>query len=234
MSSRDLFYIGLLIIVTIIAFYVNRKRDAKGRISFIDKNKMGVTGIIIHALEGDDKIGSWFLPLWHPINRLILEISILLPAGDYGVEAYWENFIHKPLLELFEREPANLHQHYEPLSEIRQFSLAKHLKVQLLLQVSGKRLTIDSPAIKAETKDNLVFPILINDPDLNKTAIRLSKDRNRKKREIVELPVVDEKISGQVYEEMKILQRKIDNVIIQNNELQSDLHRAVQQHKANS
>ncbi len=227
MNERDYYYIALLVVVVVIAFFVNRKRDAQGKISFIDKNKMGVLGVMIQAFEEDVKTGVWFLPLWHPINRLILDVTILLGKGEYGVEVYWENVIHKPLGDMFEKEPPDQKRSVEILSEMRRFRIPGDGPVQFVLKGSGKKLAIDSPTLTSGKAKTDAFPILIEDPDLEKTAVRLQKDKSRKTREILEIPLVDPRISKSVKNKVKTLQHKLDGLIIQNEELKTNLDTAV-------
>lgn len=227
MNQRDYYYIALLVVVVIIAFFVNRKRDAQGKVSFIDKNKMGVLGVMIQIFEDDVKTGVWYLPLWHPINRLILDVTVLLAKGEYGLEVYWENVLHKPLMDMFEKEPADQQRRVEILTGMKRFRIPGDGPVQFVLNSSGKKLAVDSPTLASGKAKADVFPVLIEDPDLEKTAVRLHKDRSRKTREIVEIPLVDPRISKSVKNKVKTLQHKLDGLIIQNEELKTNLDTAV-------
>jgi len=217
----------LLLIIIIIAFYVNRKRDEKGKVSFIDKSKKGVMGVRLYELDKKRKKNKWLLPLWMPENNLILRIKTLLKEGEYEIEAYWEESSLQPAGDLFDTRPIDKEE-YVKLSEVCKFGVSRSMEVEFMLSLSGNTLQIDSPnneSLKVRS-DQKAFPLTITDSSLTGVAARFKKAR---KNRIWELPLIDGRLLTDLKSENKIMNRKLDGMVAKNKQLESDLNFAVQQ-----
>ena len=217
----------LLLIVAIIAFFVNRHRDTKGKVSFIDKTKKGIMGIRLYQLDNGNKKSNWLLPLWVPENNLILDVKIMLTKGEYEAEAYWEENNRQPMEELFNPQPVDKEE-ADSLSEVSRFGLSRQIAVEFKLSLSGNKLKIDSPDTDSLEipSAQIPFPLTISDPSLKKIAARFKK---AKANGIWELPIIDGHIMTSLMSETKIIKHKLDGIMAKNKELESNLDHAVKQ-----
>lgn len=127
-----------LSIVVVIAFYVNKKRDESGRVSFIDMSKTGITGVRLYETENGIRKGNWLLPLWIPEAHLLLSIRIFLPKGEYEIRAYWKAEKYHFLEEsLFKKQPPDKEKAYS-LSHSGKFEVPKDMPVEFKLTASIK------------------------------------------------------------------------------------------------
>lgn len=218
----------LLLIVILIAFFVNRKRDASGNISFVDKARTGVVGVRVYEMEEGYRKRSWLFPLWIPEKRLLLNVRILLPTGEYEIKAYWREEVSEYVIKgLFAPRPIEKEKAHS-LSDFGSFKASKEMPVEFRLTVSGKKAQIDSPDISA-LELNLAkkpFPLIISDPSIKKLPALFER---AKKGKIWELSVIDERILTHLETEVKGVKRKLDGAVIKNKDLKSDLDRVVRE-----
>jgi len=215
-----------LSVVVAIAFYVNRKRDATGKISFVDMSRTGITGLRLYETENGIRKNSRLLPLWIPEAHLILNIRTVLAKGEYEIRAYWKSDKYHLLKEnLLKKQPVIKENAYS-LSHSVKFEVQKDMPVEFKLTASDKNLQIDSP-----NKESLSFnserpllPLIISDTSFKKLAHSFDK---LKKIKIWELSVIDDQIITSFENEIKSMSRKLDMAVIKNQELESNLNKMV-------
>lgn len=223
-------YVGLvvlLLIVVVIAFFVNRHRDKRGTVSFIDKTKKGILGVRLYQLDNGHKKNNWLLPLWVPENNLILNVKILITEGTYEAEAYWEENNRQPVGGVFKPQPVDRGE-TDSLSAISRFGVSKEMPVEFKLGLSDNKLKIDSPDTESLEipSTQSAFPLTISDPSFKKIAARLKKSKTNG---IWELSIIDGHIMTSLMSETKVMRHKLDGMIAKNKELESNLDEAVKQ-----
>ncbi len=234
-NSDYYYYAALLAVIIFIAFYVNRKRDARGRISFIDKNIMGIVSIRLTPVTKMERGKPMLLPVWVPENRLLLAIRIYLKKGPYEIETVWDRSSLKPSEYIFSPLDEDTGIDREFLAEKQVINIPKHMMVEFRVLSDQDRFFIDSPqSDKINTPDGEeILPILIKDPDLKKTAKRLRKveTKKAKRKEIWNLTVTDDGILKNYSNEIRVLKRKMEGLMMKNKELQSNLNQTIQKLK---
>ena len=217
---------GLLLIIVIIAFYVYYRRDASGKLSFIDKSRTGFIGMRLYKIEDNEKKGNWVLPLWGPMNLLLLNVKIALPEGEYEANACWRESNASMLSEnLFEMKPVKEARVYNISKNVR-FKIPGNKAVEFKINTSGKRLSIDSPeaAHFEYTDEKKTFPIIVTDPTLKTVGKNFEKD---KKSKIWELPLIDDRVLNAQKKQTDTIRRQADNMAIRNKELEAQLNQAI-------
>jgi len=215
-----------LSIIVVIAFYVNKKRDANGRVSFVDMSKTGITGIRLYETENGIRKNSRLIPLWIPEAHLLLNIRTILPKGEYEIRAYWKSDKYHLLKEnLLKKQPPDKEKAYS-LSHSVKFEVQNDTPLEFKLTASDKNLQID-----LSDKESLLFnpdksslPLIISDTSFKKFANNFDK---LKKSKIWEISVIDEQIIASLEYEIKSMNRKLDGAVIKNQELESYLNKVV-------
>ncbi|OQY58844.1 MAG: hypothetical protein B6245_09760 [Desulfobacteraceae bacterium 4572_88] len=208
-----------LVIVIVIAFFVNRKRDASGRLSFVDKSRTGVIGVRIYETEEGYRKRNWLIPIWLLESNLLLNVRMLLPKGEYDIKAYWNPDVsHK---RVFDAWPIQKLRAYS-LSGVGKFKISEDTPIAFELGVQGKNMQIDSPDKSALEADSVKkpFPMILSDPSLGKIAGKFEKASKDK---IWKLSVTDERIVRIIENEGKSVKRKLDDALVKNKELKSNL-----------
>jgi hypothetical protein len=221
--------IVLLVIVIVIALYVNRHRDASGRVSFLDRGRSGVLGARIHRLEEGERKEVWLLPLWAGERNLLMEAKIVLPGGDYGIGAYWAPDGELTESEVFVPRTAGK-ENVHSLSRTAAFSLDRDTAAGFRLTASEGRLHIDSPDAGRLTAgdDAPALPLPVGDPSLEKLARWLQKD---KRVDLWRLTLEDDRIMEGVRSSAKTIRRKLDAMAAEKKRLETQLAQAVQRLK---
>ena len=210
-----------MILIIIIAIYVNRKRDASGQISFIDKKKTGIIGVRLFKIEQGRRQNVRLLPLYVADHRLLLNNTIQLAAGEYEAKAYWKEKAKQTSDSVFEAQPIDQEKVYS-LSGIVRFKLNKQHSIGFNLNFALGKLRIDSPhkdllEINAEKNK---FPLLISDTSLKRPGTIFSRSNQKK---VWILPLTDEQIVLSINKDYKAAQRKLDVLTIKNQELKTNL-----------
>lgn len=221
--------IVLLVIVLLIALYVNRHRDARGRVSFLDRGRSGVLGARIHRLEEGERKEVWLLPLWAGERNLLIEAKIVLPKGDYGISAYWAPDGELTESEIFVPRTAGK-ENAHSLSRTAAFSLDRNTAVGFRLTAADGKLHIDSPdaAQLAAGDDAPPLPLPIGDPSLEKLARWLQRG---KRLHLWRLTLQDDRIMEGVQNAAKSVRRKLDGMTAEKKRLEGQLDQAVQRIK---
>ena len=220
----------LLFIVILIAYFVNRKRDATGQVSFVDRTKSGVIGVRVYEINEGQRKRSWLFPLWIPEKELLLNVKILLPKGEYDINAYWRAEVSRYMKEgLFTARPIEREKEYS-LSGFGRFKIAKDTPVEFKLTASDKKMQIDSPDKSALEADpaKKPFPLAISDPSFKKLAAKFEK-LNQSGNWV--LSIIDDRIVTNLENEIRVIHQKLDGGIIKNQELKSDLDQVVRKLK---
>ena len=218
----------LLLIVIAIAFFVNRKRDASGRVSFTDKSRTGVIGVRIYETEEGYRKRNWLIPLWMPESNLLLNVRMLLPKGEYDIKAYWKADVRQE--SVFEPQPlAKVKAH--SLSGVGKFKIAQDTLIEFRIGVSEKKMRIDSPSASALESDPAKppFPLIISDPSIGKVVTRFEKAA---KSRIWELSVADERVAKRSENEIRGMRHKLEKVMMKNKELKANLDQLMEKLKA--
>lgn len=220
----------LLFVIILIAYFVNRKRDATGQVSFVDRTKSGVIGVRVYETgEGQEK-RSWLFPLWIPEKELLLNVKVLLPKGQYDIKAYWRTEVSQYVKDgLFTARPVQKEKAYS-LSDFGRFKVSTDTPVEFKLTALDKKVQIDSPDKSALEADPVKkpFPLSISDPSFKKLASKFEKlgeSRNWV------LSLIDDRIVTGLESEIKVVHRKLDGVMVKNQELKSDLDQVVRKLK---
>lgn len=220
-----------LVIVVIIAFFVNRKRDAAGQVSFIDKTRSGVIGVRVYEIEEGQRKKNWLFPLWIPQKDLLLNVRIMLPKGEYEIKAYWrENISEYVKTGLFKPRPIEKEKAYS-LSDFGRFTIPAKTSIGFNLTASGKTLQIDSSDSSGlePDSDKKPFPLVISDPSFKKLVRKFEKAKGDK---IWELSITDDRILTALENQIKGLRRKLDQEAVKNKELKSDLDQVMRKLKS--
>ena len=221
--------IVLLVIVIAIALYVNRHRDASGRVSFLDRGRSGVLGARIHRLEDGERKEVWLLPLWAGERNLLTEAKIVLPKGDYGIGAYWAPDGDLTESEVFVPRTAGK-ENAHSLSRTAAFSLDRNAAVGFRLTAAEGKLHIDSPDAAPLTAGDgaSVLPLPVGDPSLEKLARWLQKGKGG---DLWRLTLQDNRIMEGVQDAAKTVRRKLDGMTAEKKRLEGQLDQAVQRLK---
>ncbi len=227
LSADSTFQLVLaLVFLIIIALYVNRNRDASGKVSFIDRSKTGTIAVrIFEMIEGFRK-RSWILPLWSPENNLLCNVKILLPNGNYELKACWqEDRAHHSNVSIFEAQPYDKQKSFS-LSDVIKFKTAMTQGIEFRLQTSGKTIQIDSPDKKflKFSSEQSVLPLALS--NLSITNKKFISDKIQKKK-IWELSLVDDRLINSLKNKIGLMRRKVDGLIVKNRELESNLDQTV-------
>ncbi len=218
----------LLIIVLLIAFYVNRKRDAAGRVSFVDRSRQGVIGVRLFEMADGERGNSWLLPLWAGERRVLLNVKVFLPKGEYEIKGVWMPDDQLPDEgEIFEQRPAD-GRSVHSLTEVGRFTVSRSRGVEFRMTASAKRLQIDSPDkefLEAD-EEKRPLPLVLTDSSLKWFALRFEK---LKKKEIWELSLVDHRIIAGLHTKIKNVTRKLDGAEVKRKDLEAHLDKAVRQ-----
>lgn len=221
-----------LLIVIIIAFFVNRKRDASGRVSFVDKTKNGLIGVRLYETEEGQRKKNWLLPLWMPENNLLLNVRILLPKGEYDIRAYWSPLSGQVKEDMFDPIPVEKAK-VRSLSDLGKFKLSGDTVIEFKITASDKAMQIDSPERRAlgceEGKTPL--PLTLSDPSFEKYAPKFEKIKQSR---YWELTVPDKRITAVLENEIKGANRKIDDLTVKNKELKDNLDQILSRVKKSS
>jgi hypothetical protein len=212
----------LLLFVIAIAVYVNRKRDASGKVSFVDRTRTGVVGLRLYETEEGQRKRNWLIPLWMPESNLLLTVRMLLPKGEYDVRAFWRADIFSCLKDgVFTAQPVQKLSVYN-LSDLGKFKVSADMPVEFKLSPEGKKAQIDSPnkSLLEFAPDKPPFPLMLSDSAMDKLGAKLEK---AKKEKLWELSIVDERIMSHLEYEVKSLSRKLDGMTIKNKELESNM-----------
>ncbi|MDM8543680.1 hypothetical protein QUF90_21610 [Desulfococcaceae bacterium HSG9] len=222
-----------LVILMIIALYVNRKRDVSGKVSFIDQSKTGIIAVRIFEVIDGFRKRSWILPLWAPQKNLLCNVKIMLPNGEYELKACWrESRLHNSNASIFEAEPFD-EQKTISLSDVVKFQAAVTQGVEFRLQASGKKIEIDSPdkkKLKFSSEKN-VLPLTISKlPIANKIFI----SEKIQKKKIWELSLIDDRLVNSLRKKIGTMRHKLDGLIVKNRELESNLDQTVNRLRKNA
>jgi hypothetical protein len=212
----------LLFIVIAIGFYVNRKRDASGQVSFVDRTKTGVVGLRLYETEEGQRKRNWLIPLWMPESNLLLNVRMLLPKGEYDIRAFWRTDIYSYLKEgVFTAQPVQKMSVYN-LSDLGKFKVPADMPVEFKLSPDEKKAQIDSPNTSSLefAPDKPPFPLAISDRSMDKLGAKIEK---AKKEKLWELSIADERILSHLEYEVKSLSRKVDGLTIKNRELETNM-----------
>lgn len=220
----------LLVVVIAIAFYVNRHRDPSGKVSFLDRARSGVVGARIYRLEEGERKTVWLLPLWAGERNLLTEVRIMLPKGDYGINAYWQPDGALAEGEIFTPLEAG-QEKVHSLSRTTQFSLARNAAVGFRLTASDGRLHIDSPDLDQLTTEGEAppLPLPIGDSSLARLARWLQRGKTI---DLWRLTLLDDRIMEGVQGTARTIRRKLDGMTAEKKRLETQLNQAVRQLKA--
>ena len=222
-----------LVILIIIALYVNRKRDASGRVSFVDRSKTGIIAVRIFEIIDGFRKRSWILPLWSPENNLLCNVKMLLPNGEYELKACWqERRAHHSNASIFEAEPYDKQKAFS-LSDVIKFKNAMTQGIEFRLRTSGKKIQIDSPEkkfLKFSSEQN-VLPITIS--NLSITNRKFISDKIQRKK-FWELSLIDDRLINSLRKKIGLMRRKLDGLIVKNRELESNLDQTVNRLRENA
>jgi len=216
-----------LAIIVIIAFFVNRKRDASGQVSFIDKSRTGVICVRIYRIVDGRRADSLLLPLWMPEGRLITIVKILMTPGEYELKACWRGEKKAPdEKNMFQPRPIEQEKTYG-LSKVGRIEIDKRAVFSFHLAVSGKKLLVVSPDSAAFqiSSDKKPFPLVISDPQL--TMIHRRFERLRKTMWIFTL--IDDRIFQFYQNEVKAMRRKWEAETIQSKKLKLNIDELMRQ-----
>lgn len=210
-----------LLLVIVIAFFVNRKRDAGGRVSFVDKTKNGVTGVRLYETEEGQRKKNWLLPLWIPENNLLLVVKILLPRGEYDIRAYWSPNPAQMKESIFEPIPVEKAK-VRSLSDLGKFKLDGDTVLEFKIRASDKVMQIDCPekSSPASEEGKNPLPLTLSDPSFEKFAPKFEKIKQSR---YWELPVIDPRITTALENEVKAANRKSEDLTVKNKELKENL-----------
>ena len=221
-----------LILILIIAFYVNRRRDASGRVSFLDRGRTGFIGVQILEVgdEGSPRRG-WLLPLWAGERRLLLTVRLMMPAGRYEARSAWR--ADGPLPgsgDIFTPAPLDK-ERASPLSEAIRFTLARPRSVTYRLSAVGKTLQVDTPDVKSLGTEGEAppFPLPVRDSSLRKLAARFDKLQAG---EAWSLTLMDDKIVAGMKQQARAATRKAEGLEVKCRDLSANLDKALQKLKA--
>ncbi len=212
----------LLFLVIAIGFYVNRKRDASGKVSFIDRTKTGVICLRLYETEEGHRKHNWLIPLWMPESNLLLTVRMLLPKGEYDIRACWRADISSYLKQgIFTAQPIQKISVYN-LSDLGKFKVPAEMPVEFKLSPEGNKAQIDSPntSLLEFAPDKPPFPLTLSDSAMDKLGAKLEK---AKKEKLWELSIVDDRIMSHLEYEVKSISRKLDGMTIKNKELESNM-----------
>ncbi len=222
-----------LVILIIIALYINRKRDASGKLSFIDRSKTGIIAVRIFEIIDGLRKRSWILPLWSPENNLLCNVKILLPIGEYELKACWqESRAHHSKGNMFEAEPYDKQKSFS-LSDVIKFKVAMNQGIEFKLRISGKNIQIDSPDKKLLkfSSEKFVFPLAISNLSIaNKKFI---SDQVQKQK-IWELSLTDDRLINALRKKIGLMRRQLDGFMVKNRELESNIDQTVNRLRKNA
>ncbi len=222
-----------LVIVIIIALYVNRKRDASGKVSFLDRSKTGIIAVRIFEIIDGFRKRSWILPLWAPQKNLLCNAKILLPNGEYELKACWqESRAHHSNASIFKAEPFD-EQKSTSLSDVVKFKAAITQGIEFRLQTSGKKIQIDSPDKKflKFSSEQRVLPLTISKLPIASRLFILDKIQKNK---IWELSLIDDRLIYSFRKTIHSMRHKLDGLIVKNRELESNLDQTVNHLRKNA
>jgi hypothetical protein len=229
-SASQAKLISLLLIIVIIALFVNRQRDSQGNLTFIDRGKAGMIGLRVYAIADGIRQKSWVIPLWSPENNLLLNVKILLPQGDYELKACWKDKTTQHLdTNLFDPQPIDKEKTLS-LSKVVKFHLAKPMGIEFRLTAAGKKLIVGSPQKQflRVSADRTALPLQITDPSIKAGADLIRKSGGKG---IWKLSLTDEKILKALQRKVAYLNRKLDSLVVKNKELESNLDQTLTQIK---
>jgi len=222
-----------LVILIIIALYVNRRRDASGNVSFIDRSKTGIIAVRIFEIIDGFRKRSWILPLWSPENNLLCNVKILLPKGEYELKACWqERRAHHLNRKIFDAEPYDKQKTFS-LSDVIKFETAMMQGIEFRLRTSLKKIQIDSPDknfFKFSSEQN-VLPLTISKLSITNRKFISGKT---KKNKIWELSLIDDRLINSLRKKIVTMRRKVDGLIVKNRELESNLDLTVNRLRENT
>lgn len=234
LADRTTMSILATIVVIIVALIINRKRDASGRITFVDRGKTGVIAVRVFEIVEGFRKRSWILPLWSPENNLRCRVSIQLPVGQYELKACWlENqTIHSNATSIFEAQPYEEQKAFS-LSDVVKFRLAKPLGMDFTIQASGKTIEIDSPEKKylKYEPDNTVLPLALSNLSITNRKFIAEKINNNK---FWEFYLIDERMVKSLKRTIGLLRRKLDGLTVKNRELESNIDQTVDRLRKNA